>query len=145
MRSGLDRARRRALRLLACAVLVPTSVRAQDPRAAAAQRAAREWLALIDKFDAEASWKAAGERFQNGMPPARWIEIVKRERQPRGALVQRAVAGTGFGNAGPDLPEGGSYAVVRFRSTFADGPASEEITLEVDPDYAWRVIRYVIQ
>ena len=144
--AGPERGRRRALALLAFAVLVAPSVRAQDPRAAAAQRAARDWLALVDKFDAGASWKAAGERFQKSTPMILWVETLKRDREPRGALIQRTVDATGFGNAGADLPEGGSYALVRFRSAFANYPTNvEEVTLEVGPDYTWHVIGYVIK
>jgi len=75
-----------------------------------------------------------------------WVETIKRDREPRGALIQRSVDATGFGNAGGDLPEGGSYALVRFRSAFANYPTNiEEVTLEVGPDYAWHVIGYVIK
>ena len=124
MRPSLDRARWRALVLLlsfvACAALAPQAVRAQDPRAAAAQRVAREWLALVDKL--------------------------RREREARGTLVQRAAADTAFANSGVGLPEGGNYAIVAFRSSFANQiDAREEVMLEVGPDYAWHVIGYVIQ
>ena len=146
MGPGVDRGRRRALGLLAGAMLFAPSVRAQDPRAAAAQRAARDWLAVVDRYDAEASWKAAGERFRKMAPPALWVETIKRDREPRGALVQRTVESTVFRNTAADLPEGGSYALVRFRSAFANVAASvEDVTLEVGPDYAWHVIGYVIQ
>ena len=127
-------------------MLIPQVAHAQDPRAAAVQRTARAWLALVDTFDAEASWKAAGVRFQRATPPALWVETIKRDREPRGALIQRTVSATDFGDTAPGLPEGGSYALVRFRSSFANHPASaEEVTLEVGPDYAWHVIGYVIQ
>ena len=146
MGPGVDRGRRRALGLLAGAMLFAPSVRAQDPRAAAAQRAARDWLALVDRFDAGASWTAAGERFQKSTPMALWVETIRRDREPRGALLQRTVDATRFGNSGADLPDGGSYALVRFRSAFANYPTNvEEVTLEVGPDYAWHVIGYVIQ
>ena len=146
MNFGFDPARRAALAALACAVLAPRSAFAQDPRAALVQRAARDWLALVDKLDAEASWKAAGARFQQATPPAYWVETIKRDREPRGALVQRAVAETAFGDSGPGLPDGGSYALVSFRSAFANQTDSrEEVSLEVGVDYAWRVIGYVLQ
>lgn len=110
------------------------------------QRVARDWLALVDKLDAAASWKAAGERFQRATTPAFWIETLKRDRKPRGALLQRTVAATAFGYTGPELPEGGSYALVRFHSAFASDPNGvEEVTLEVGSDYAWHVIGYVIR
>jgi hypothetical protein len=146
MSAGTDYARRRALCLFACVVLAPRVAHAQDPRAAMVQRVARDWLALVDKLDAGASWKAAGERFQRGTTPALWIETLKRDREPRGALQQRSVAATAFGDTGPNLPEGGSYALVRFHSAFAnESNGVEEVTLEVGADYAWHVIGYVIQ
>lgn len=143
---GLDRARRRALLILLCAALVSQAARAQDPRAAAAQRAARDWLALVDKLDAEASWKAAGERFRSTFSPPYWIDKLQREREPRGVLVQRAVADTLFANSGVGLPEGGNYSIVAFRTSFANQiDAREEVMLEVGSDYGWHVIGYVIQ
>ncbi len=146
MSVGTNPARRRALAFLACTLLAPHAVRAQDPRAATVQRVARDWLALVDKLDVGASWKAAGERFQRATPQVLWVETLKREREPRGALVQRTVADTTFGYTGPDLPDGGSYALVRFRSSFTQDPTClEEVTLEVGTDYAWRVIGYVIE
>jgi hypothetical protein len=146
MGRGVDHARRSALVLLVWATLAPQAVGAQDLRAAAAQRVAREWLAIVDKYDAQASWNAAGERFQRATPPALWVETIKRDREPRGALVQRTVESTEFGNTAADLPEGGSYGLVRFRSAFANAAISvEDVTLEVGPDYAWHVIGYVIE
>jgi hypothetical protein len=44
------------------------------------------------------------------------------------------------------LPDGGNYALVVFRSSFANQIDSrEEVMLEVGPDYAWHVIGYLIQ
>jgi len=144
--SAVDSTRRRVLALLAGVLLAPNAARAQDPRGAAVQRVAREWLALVDKLDAGASWNAAGERFQRATPQALWVETLRRDREPRGALVQRTVALTTFGYSGPDLPEGGNYALVRFHSAFASDPNGvEEVTLEVGPDYSWHVIGYVIK
>jgi hypothetical protein len=144
-RRGIDLARRAALAALACALAAPRIAAAQDPRAALVQRIAREWLALVDKLDAAASWNAAGARFREAMTPALWSETLRREREPRGQLVQRAVIATSFGNSSPELPDGGSYALVEFRSSFANQLDSrEQVTLEVEPDYAWRIIGYVI-
>ena len=74
-----------------------------------------------------------------------WTETVRREREPRGALLQRAVTATTFTDSIPGLPPGGSYAVVTFRSSFANQTDSgEEVMLEVGAGYAWRVIGYAI-
>ena len=137
--------RRASLALFACVVLAPHAALAQDPRATMVQRAAREWLALVDKQDGEASWKAAGPRLQDSVTLPKWAETVRREREPRGALLQRAVTATTFSDSIPGLPPGGSYAIVTFRSSFANQTDSgEEVMLEVGAGYAWRVIGYVI-
>jgi len=145
MSGGTDPARRAALALLACALLAPQALWAQDPRAATVQRVAREWLTLVDKLDAEASWSAAGVRFQQGMTTAQWAEILRRDREPRGTIVQRAMTATTFADSGPGLPAGGAYSLVRFRTSFANlADGGEEVILEVGPGYVWRVIGYVL-
>ena len=145
MSGGIHHARRAALALLVCVLLGSQTVTAQDPRAAAVQRVAREWLTLVDKLDAAASWSAAGARFQQGMTPAQWAGILQSDRAPRGAIVQRAVATTTFSSSGPGLPAGGEYALVRFRSSFANlADGGEEVVLEVGPDYAWHVVGYML-
>ena len=79
-------------------------------------------------------------------PPPEWIEALQRDRVPRGEIVQRAVAGTTFSDKIPGLPEGGNYAVVTFRSSFANQTEGvEAVTLEVGADYGWHVIGYAIQ
>jgi uncharacterized protein DUF4019 len=144
MSAGFDLARRAALATLACALLAPAAAFAQDPRASTVQNAAREWLALADKFDAAATWRAAGPRFQNAITAARWAEGMKRERMPRGAVVQRAIAATTFGTSFQGLPSGGNYALVRFRTSFAQKDGGEHVTLELGADGIWRVIGYLI-
>ena len=92
MSAAVDRSRRATFAVVACALLAPHTVLAQEPRATLVQRVARDWVALVDKLDAEASWKAAGARLQQSMPPPTWVEMLRGERVPRGPLVQRAVA-----------------------------------------------------
>jgi Protein of unknown function (DUF4019) len=145
MSARIDFARRGGLALLACALVLPAATFAQDPRASMAQQAARSWLALADKLDAEATWKATGPRFQNAITVARWRAALQKERAPRGAVVQRAVMMTTFGSQFRGLPPDGNYALVQFRTSFAqkeDG--AESVTLELGADGAWRVIGYVI-
>jgi hypothetical protein len=139
------RMRRAALALLACTLLVVTTAFAQDPRAATVQRVAREWLLLADQLAAAASWKAAGPRFQQAITVPRWAVGLKREREPRGLVVQRAITATSFASSFPGLPEGGNYALVQFRTSFEKSPGgAESVTLELGADGAWQVIGYVI-
>ena len=138
--------RRVVLAALAGVIALPGVAFAQDPRATAAQKVARDWLALADKLDGSGTWKTAGTRFQEAMPEARWATVLKGARESRGALVQRTVMGTTFGSQFATLPPGGNYALVRFRTAFAKHPnGSEDVTLEQGTDSVWRVIGYVIR
>jgi uncharacterized protein DUF4019 len=139
-------ARRALLATLALALLAAASVAlAQDPRATAAQRVAREWLALTDKANAAAAWKAASPRFQQAMPMTQWATLLQSQRGPRGALVQRTIQGTSFRTQSPGLPDG-IYATVQYRTSFEKEPnAAEQITLEQAADGSWRVIGYLIR
>jgi Protein of unknown function (DUF4019) len=144
--SGIDFARRTALAVLACMLVTPQAAVAQDPRATVVQKVARDWLALADALDGNATWNAAGPRFQQAISAAKWNEALRRQRGPRGETVQRTIVATSFGSSFRGLPEGGSYAMVRFRTSFANETSGgDDVTLELGPDNVWRVIGYVIR
>ena len=143
--SKTDLTRRALLAVLASAIAVPSVAVAQDPRASQVQKVARDWLALADILDGAATWNAAGQRFQATIPEDRWALLLRREREARGAVVQRSAAGTSFASQLPSVQEAGSYAMVHFRVSFAnEASAFEDITLEQGSDSTWRVIGYVI-
>ena len=145
MKDNRGLARRAALALLACALLMAPAAFAQDPRAAIVQGVAREWLLLADQLDAAATWNAAGPRFQQALTVVRWAEGLAREREPRGAIVRRTAASTSFGTTLGGVTESGNFALVKFRSSFARRPEAEEhVTLELGADDKWRVVGYVI-
>jgi hypothetical protein len=143
--AGFNRSRRAALAVLAVALWAPGVAHAQDPRAALVQKAARDWLALADTLDAQATWRAAGTKFHESIPLPRWTAGLKRERDARGSVVQRAVEGTTLGPF-PDQPDSDNIAIVRFRTSFSkESLAIERVTLELGPDKVWRVVGYVIR
>jgi len=108
------------------------------------QSTARQWLALIDRGDVEASWKQAGKKFQNAIGMQRWIDGMKQAREPLGKLVQRAIVETRFDKNFQGAPEG-DYAFVVFRTSFEhEAGHGETVTLEREPDGVWRVIGYAI-
>ena len=105
---------------------------------------ARDWLAVTDRGDAKASWNAAGKRFQAALPAARWAAAFNRVRQPLGVVISRSMISTRFAKNLRGMPEG-NYSLVVFRTSFANKTeAREVVTLEREPDGAWRVIGYVI-
>jgi Protein of unknown function (DUF4019) len=137
---------RRTLLVAAAAIaagVLPLSLAAQDARSAAAQNAAREWLVLTDRLDGAASWNAAGAKFRSASPVDRWTDALKQVRGPLGALATRAVDSTRFAQSFPGFPVG-DYAMIVFRTSFANKTVSREtITLEREGD-AWRVVGYAI-
>ena len=137
---------RRALPVALVVALATGIVFAQDPRTTPAQRAAREWLALTDKEGGGAlAWKAAAPRFQQAMPMMQWTTQLRRQREPRGAVLQRTIADTTFRTQSSGLPDG-NYATVSFRTSFAKETSGiEQVTLEQGSDGAWRVIGYMIR
>ncbi|HEY8623963.1 MAG TPA: DUF4019 domain-containing protein [Casimicrobiaceae bacterium] len=139
--------RRRALRVVAACCLSAAGIGsslAQDPRGTIAQKEARSWLALTDRGDTLASWRAAGKQFQNAITADKWADSLKQVRPPLGALVERTALSTQFTKSFAGAPDG-DYALLVFRSSFAKKTDSREtVTLEHEADGAWRVIGYLI-
>ena len=142
--SAMDRrALLRALAALALACALPAV--AQDPRSFAAQKAARDWLALVDALDAAGSWKAAGERYRKALDEEAWAARLADARMQSGALEQRTMLATSFQDHLDQGPSG-DFAMVVFRTTFEKRvDARESVTLEHEADGTWRVIGYAIQ
>jgi len=138
--------RRRALvRALLGAWLLPSTARAQDPRANAVALAARDWLALVDRGEGMAAHTRAGAKFRESLPLERWMGALAEQRTPRGRFVQRTLVRTTFQKQLPGAPEG-DYAVLLFRSSFEKQvDAAESVTLEREKDGAWRVVGYFIR
>ena len=142
MRCSLSR--RRFVGAIAVLALAAPAL-AQDPRASEAQRAAREWLAYTDAIDAAASWQRAGQKFRNAVPIAQWTKALKEQREPRGKTIQRTILASQFPRQIPGYEEG-DYALIRFRTAFANRPSSEEsLTLQRESDGVWRVVGYFIR
>jgi hypothetical protein len=129
------------LALLALAIAASLPAQAQDTRATEAQSAARAWLELADKLDGPGTYAAAGEKFQKAMPVDRWSKALKDSRGPFGAVQRRAVLSTQFVNSVPGAGKG-EFAVMLFRSSFANREfVQERMTLEKTAK-GWQVIGY---
>lgn len=134
-----------ALALAAAWSLVAFDVAAQDPRASVVAGVSRDWLAIVDRGDAEASHAKAGERFRASMPVGTWARGLAKERGSRGALLQRTGVSTTFDPKTAELPPG-EFALVLYRTSFAQQTtASETVTLEREKDGVWRVVGYFIR
>lgn len=139
--------RRRAalamLAALAASSIAPASL-AQDPRALQAQEAAREWLALADRQDADAARSAAGAKFRDALAADRWRDALRSVRGPLGEVTQRTAVSTQLTRTLSGQPDG-DYALVAFRTSWSGKPVGRElVSLEYESG-RWRVIGYVIQ
>ena len=131
-----------ALALFAAA----SGVSAQDPRATAAVAAARDWLALVDRGDTAASYKAAGAKFRKALGDKEWIAANTKERTPRGTVTARTLFQTALNAKVPESYGPGEYALLGFRTSFAKQlDARETVTLERESDGVWRVIGYFVR
>jgi hypothetical protein len=137
--------RRAVMAVIAAGVVaLAPSAQAQDPRAIEAQQAARAWLAVADKLDADASYRAAGPKFRSVLTPERWRDAVRLVRTPLGAMEQRSVTKTEFATKLKDQPDG-EYALVTFRTAFAKKPVGRELVSVERVQGRWLVVGYVIQ
>jgi Protein of unknown function (DUF4019) len=121
-----------------------TPVAAQDPRVSEAQRVAREWLEKSDAGDANATYAAASARFRGTMTPEQWAKALTSARGPYGAVKARTLAASQPATAAPNLPEG-AYVILVYRTNFANRDAAETVTVEREPDGAWRIVGYSIR
>ena len=136
---------RYALSALYLAWLAAGAAFAQDPRATAAQAAARDWLVLTDRGDAQASWNAASKKFRKTLSLSGWAAALKRERAPLGAMKSRTAVKSGFRKTFPGIPDG-DYAQVAYATRFANRTLGHEsLTLERDGDGKWRVVGYSVR
>jgi hypothetical protein len=136
---------RRALAAFCLAWLAAGAAVAQDPKATAAQAAARDWLVLIDRSDAQASWNAAGKKFQAALSLSGWIDALRKTRAPMGAPTSRTAVKTGFQRTFAGVPDG-DYARVGYATSFANNAQGHEsVTLEREVDGKWRVVGYFVR
>ena len=127
------------------AVLAAASAQAQDPRATAAQNAARAWLALTDKSDVAASLAAASKKFQEQLDEPGWRAALAQAREPLGQPINRTARATRFDTKLPGGPDG-EYAQILFETEYSNGSkVRETVTLEREPDGVWRVMGYLIR
>jgi hypothetical protein len=118
---------------------------AQDPNVIAAQTAARQWLAFVDRGDAQTSWGAAGKKFQSANSVAVWADGLKKARARLGIVTRRTAGPTRFQTTLPGSPDG-EYAQLLFSTSFANkSNGRETLTMEREADGKWRVIGYFPQ
>ena len=106
---------------------------------------ARDWLAIVDTFDWDASFAAAGRSFRDPNTVDMWREASKQARVPLGKIIERTPTTVDLIQSGRDEASAKEEVVVRFASRFENrSDAVETVTLE--KEYGeWKVVGYVIE
>ena len=109
---------------------------------AAAVKASKAWLTLIDAQAYEAGWDAAAAFFQGAVTKAQWVQTLTATRKPLGAKISRKLKAATFHTSLEGAPDG-QYVVVRFTTEFANKPkVYETVTQMKGQDGYWRVAGY---
>ena len=111
----------------------------------AAERAANEWLQLIDAGDGRASWRAAASLFKKAVSEEQWSQALAAARSPLGAVVARKLKRAESATQLPGAPDG-HYVVIQFDTQFEKKRAAvETVTPMQDTDGQWRVSGYFVR
>jgi len=128
------------------AVAAPVRVlRASDQPAAVAQKAAEQWLALVDAGKYGESWDQAAQMLKTTVSRKDWPSTISEKRASFGKVTSRKLASAHELKNIPGLPPG-EYFAVQFRSSFEKLPAATEVVIPtLEKDGKWRVSQYVVQ
>lgn len=106
---------------------------------APAVNAARDFLALIDADDWDASWAATGEAMHTRNTSAVWTSVSKEMRVNLGKPGKRELVSVDFAPAPPN-----GYTVVKFRTDYARKPGAIETLSMTREGGQWRVAGIMI-
>jgi Protein of unknown function (DUF4019) len=141
---------RRLTVFMIAAVLAPgfasvRGLRAQDQSVTQAQKAAEQWLALVDAGKYGESWDEAARMLKDTVSRKDWISTVKEKRAPLGKIVSRKLSKADSLKNIPGLPPG-EYFGLQFLSSFEKlSSAMEVVVPTLEKDGKWRVSEYVVQ
>ena len=112
----------------------PTQPTADSQTQAEVTRAARDWLALVEAGRMEESWRGTTRSFRELNSVEAWTRATEAVRARYGAVLSR----TDLSVEGIPVPPAGAE-MVKFRTRFANGEATETVTLTRE-DGAWKVL-----
>jgi hypothetical protein len=133
-----------ALTLWSFTVPAATPAAAPGPEAAA-ESAARAWLALLDAGDYGQSWSSASSLFRQKITEPQWQSAASGTRGPLGALKSRTLRSVTAKSSLPGAPDG-QYVVLQFDTSFEHkAGALETVTPMMDSDGKWHVSGYYVR
>ncbi|KTE35338.1 MULTISPECIES: helix-turn-helix domain-containing protein [unclassified Sphingopyxis] len=114
----------------------PATASAESPSVAAA----RDWLALVDRGDWNASWEATGQSFKALNTAETWARVARQVQGPLGTVKARVLLGE---ETVPAPPYG--YQMVKFRTDYANKPGAIETLSLVREGGSWRVVGVTVE
>lgn len=136
------------IRFIALFVVIALSagrLSAADIPEQAAQKAAEQWLVLIDAGKSVESWESAAAYFKKAVTKDRWQASLDAVRKPLGELISRKIKSAKYTKTLPGAPDG-EYVVLQFDTSFVHKKtAIETVTPMLDKDGKWRVSGYFIR
>src|SRR5262245_61357549 len=110
-----------------------------------AEKAANDWLALVDAGNAPASWATAASLFKRAVSQDQWARSLDAARGPLGPLVSRKLKDGTPAKELPGAPDG-DYVIFQFDAQFErKRSAIETVTPMRDADGSWRAYGYYIK
>ena len=135
---------RSALAVLAICLL-SSAAPALEAEEAAALRAARAWLTVVDGGDYDGSWQAAASYFRTAVSQRQWRHALGGVRQPLGNVLTRELESATYATELPGAPDG-EYVVIQFTTSFENKRvAIETVTPMLEDDGSWLVAGYFIK
>lgn len=142
-------------RFTLCAVLIPAAVGgagmasrayAQNgPQKEQAEKAAKQWLALVDAGKYGESYDQAAQSFRAAVSRTEWISNVSAARGPLGNVASRKLIKADEIRNPPNAPPG-DYVGIQYQSSFANlKSASETVVPMLEKDGTWRVSGYFVK
>lgn len=109
------------------------------------QKAARDWLQLVDEKEYGESWEQASDQLQTKISRDNWSEVVQTVRKTFGDLTEREFLTANFKATSPNAPRG-KYAVIKFTVYFDNAQSAiETLNMYKKPDGKWTVSGYYIE
>jgi len=120
------------------------NARAEASPNEAADKAAREWLTLIDRGAYQRSWQQASTLFKNRVSDSAWQRQVEHARHDLGVPHERELIFATRTHRLPGVPDG-DYTVLVYASRFDDAPRVVETVTLVRDEHTPKAAGYFIR
>ena len=109
-----------------------------------ANRAAQDYVELLDKHQYAESWTRGAQLFRKTISQGEWVQALQAARGRLGAMKSRTLKDERIAWDPIKLPKG-AYMVVEFDTSFERAPQSGELlTLMQEKDGSWKVLTYQV-